>query len=66
MVDFSVPQPYNVPICEPEAADQTGKRAMPVPPVLYVAPVRPLIEEEADIYPERAHGIVGPRMRRVW
>lgn len=67
MVDFSKPQPFNVDLSAREIADDTGSRTMPAFPPLYDVPVRPLIEQDAEVYPPRLHGVVGPRMkRRTW
>jgi hypothetical protein len=67
MPDFSHPQPFNCEIGERDASDETGARVMPVPPVLFDPPAVVLIEADADLYPPRRHGVVGPRMkRRVW
>lgn len=67
MPDFSTPQPFNCEIGAPEIADETGARAMPVPPVLFEPPAVVHIQADADLYPPQRHGVVGPRTRRrVW
>lgn len=62
--DFSQPQSFNVDLTAPEIADETGSRAMPVPPVLYTAPPPVLVEGDPDLYPAPRHGVLGPKMRR--
>lgn len=67
LADFSEPQPFNCTIGEGDASDQTGARSIPVPAVLFDPPPATGIEADADLYPPRRHGVVGPRMRRrVW
>ncbi len=63
MVDFSTPQKFNVDMSAPEMSDETGARFMPPLPRLYDPPAAVLIEPDAEIYPERGHGVVGPRMK---
>lgn len=63
MTDFRAPQPFNVAIGEPELADETGGREMPLPPVLFAPPAASLIEPDDELYPPTLFGIQGPRMR---
>lgn len=64
MIEFSKPQPFNVEIGEPEIADETAFRVMPLPPVLYDPPPVVAMQPDPDLYPRQRHGVLGPRMRR--
>lgn len=64
MSDFRGPQPFNVEIGEHEMADD-APRAFPEPaPVPYPVPEVVAIEQDADLYPQRRHGVRPQRVRR--